>query len=138
MANVTIRIEENILNTIKTNFASAQAGLTLIIEPFDRLRMITIAELKGYFTREEIIALADSQNGTMLTPDYIYNKAFILAQLEDFQTFEGGISRHEADPETLINKVKNLSHSQVYYLLMHIHIFWNTNGSIEKLITSLI
>lgn len=129
--NTTIRLQDETHEFLKTNFDGIQSGISLIVEPFDRLRQITIKELKGYFTREEITALIDSQNGTMLTPDFIYNKFFLLAQLEDFEMLEGGISRHKVEPSELFEKIQKLSSVQVYYILLDIHIFWQTNSNLE-------
>lgn len=129
--NATIRLQDETHEFLKTNFDGIQSGISLIVEPFDRLRQITIKELKGYFTREEITALIDSQNGTMLTPDFIYNKSFLLAQLEDFEMLEGGISRHKGEPSELFEKIQELSSVQVYYILLDIHIFWQTNSNLE-------
>lgn len=126
--NVTIRLQDETHEFIKTNFEGMQSGVSIIVESFDKLRLVTIAELKGYFSEAELIALTDSQNGVMLTPDFVYNKSFLLAQLEDFEMLESGISRHNADAKILFDKIKQLSHSQVYFLVMHLHIFWQTGG----------
>lgn len=129
---VSVRLPENIINEIKENFEGFNAGISLIVEPFDRLRRVTINELKGYFTREEIVALVDSLNGTMLTPEFIYNKQFWVIQLEDFENLENGISRHSANSKILLEKIENLSQSQVYFLLIDIHIFWNSGCDLEE------
>lgn len=135
--NATIRLPEEIQTSIKNNFGGLQAGISLIVEPFDRLRALTISELSGYFTEEELIALADSQNGVMLTPDYIYNKAFLIAQLEDFETLENGISRRNANPKKFIEKINKLSQPQVYFLLLHTHIFWNNPSDLNDYLAQL-
>lgn len=125
--NATIRLPEEVQEKLKANFGGIQSAVSLIVEPFEKLRRVTMNELKGYFTKEELTSLIDSQNGVLLTPDFIYNKSFLLAQLEDFESLEAGITRHEANPSVLFTKLKNLSNSQVYFLLLDLHIFWNTD-----------
>lgn len=131
--NATIRLPEETQNRLKENFGGIQTAISLIVEPFEKLRILTLSELKGYFTKEEMTALVDSQNGTMLTPDFIYNKSFLIAQLEDFEQLEAGFSRHNADYGNVIGKINSLSQSQVYFLLISIHISWNT-GTVSDLI----
>lgn len=130
--NATIRLPEEIQNKLKENFGGIQSAISLIVEPFDRLRVMSIAELKDLFTKQELIALIDNQNGVMLTPDFVYNKSFLLAQLEDFEKFENGISRNGAEYAQLANKIDKISNAQVYYLLLDIHIFWETSLDLEQ------
>lgn len=136
--NATIRLNDETHEFLKTNFEGIQAAISLIVEPFDKLRQVTMNELKGYFSKEELVSLIDSQNGTMLTPDFIYNKSFWVFQLQDFEQLENGISRHGADSEVLMDKLNKLSQSQVYIFLMDIHIFWNTNGDLNKYIERMV
>lgn len=132
--NATIRLPEEIQGKLKENFGGIQTAISLIVEPFEKLRVLTMKELEGFFTKEEMTALVDSQNGTMLTPDFIYNKSFLIAQLEDFEQLESGFSRHNADVAKTIEKINTLlSQSQVYFLLISIHISWNT-GTVAELI----
>ena len=130
--NATIRLPEEVQNDLKQNFGGIQSAISLIVEPFQRLKTVTLLELKGYFTREELIALIDSQNGVLLTPDFIYNKSFLLAQLEDFEMFENGISRQSANPADLFSKIDKLAQSQVYYLLLDIHVFWQSGKVLSE------
>lgn len=125
--NVTIQMDPAELDQLKKDFGQQSDALRLIVEPHSRLRKMVMAELKGYFSRAELTALIDSQNGVLLTPDFIYNKVFFLAQLEDFETLEDGISRHGADGPDLLQKLKQLSHAQVYFLMLDIAAFWNHN-----------
>lgn len=136
--NATIRLQDQTHEFLKSNFEGIQSGISLIVEPFDRLLRITISELKGFFTREELIAILDSQNGVMLTPDFIYNKAFFLAQLEDFEMLENGISKHGADPVSLFDKIKTMPSVQVYYFILDIHLFWNSNGDMNAYLEKLL
>lgn len=134
----SIRLPDNIQTDLRKNFGGLQSAISLIVEPFDRVRILTVDELKGYFTHEELVALTDSQNGVLLSPDFIYNKSFLLAQLEDFEGLEGGISRQGADPNALLEKIKNLSQSQVFFLLLHTHIFWNNPNDLNKHLEKLV
>lgn len=129
--NITIRLEEVQAENLKRDYGQISTAIQLIVEPFERIRRMTIDELKGYFTREEWVALIDSQNAVLLSPDFIYSRNFLLAQLEDFESLERGVSRHRADSKTILNKIRQLSHSQVYFLVMEINAFWNTGKELS-------
>lgn len=135
--NITIRLDEQQAEQLKKNYGQISTAAQLILEPHERLRKTAMAELQGYFTREELTALVDSQNGTMLTPDFIYNKTFFLAQLEDFEQLENGISRHGADADALMDKVRNLNSGVVYLLVMDIMTFWQAGNNFDDFINTL-
>lgn len=132
--NTTVRLPIAISEKLTEDFGNFSTATQLILETFEKLKKVNIEELKGYFTQEEITALADSQNGVMLSPDFIYKKGFLISQLEDFEKFESGISRHGADPATLLEKIEKLPSAQVYFLILDISAFWNTGGEIEQYI----
>ncbi len=129
--NATVRISEDSQNVLRNNFKNLNEAITLLVEPFDKLRKMTITERKGYFTREEVVAMVSSLNGTLITPDFIYNKQFFIHQLSDFESFENGVSRHEAALEPLVEKIKQLSSAEVYVITLDIYTFWNTGGDLE-------
>lgn len=135
--NATIRLSTQTHTFLKESFQGIQSGVSLLVEPFDKLMKINRYELKGYFTKEELTALIDSQNGVLLTPDFIYNSTFLIAELEDFEQLENGISRHNADAPDLLDKIKKLSSVQVYYLLLDIHILWQTGENVSDYLDKL-
>ncbi|SHJ06400.1 hypothetical protein SAMN05443429_108101 [Cruoricaptor ignavus] len=134
MKTTTVRLSENTSVELAKDFENFTTAVQLILEPHRRLRKVVMKELKGLFSKEEITALVDSQNGVMLTPAFIYKKDFLIEQLEDFELFESGISRHGAEKEELIEKLSGISNSQVYFLLLEIHAFWNSGGKLDDFV----
>lgn len=102
--------------------SSTIEGMT---EGFLAIRNHTLLELKGIFTRDELVALTDSLNGTLLEENFKPNKSMAIAHLEDFEQFENGISRHGANSDQLLAKVGNLTAAQIYFLQEEILKFWN-------------
>jgi nitrate/nitrite-specific signal transduction histidine kinase len=142
MKNVTIRIDaenESMLNEISTKPTTATQE---IIEVFTWLRKQTIHELKGMFTREEIIGLADSFNGLMPTWRIMCNPSALLFHTEDAEKYQSSISMHGGNIETLVKKIEKLSSAQATILQLELWAFWNrdeNNGSpdLEVLIKKL-
>ena len=135
--NVTIKLDEREIEVLKNDFGQISTAIQLIVEPFNRLKKTTLNEIKGYFSREELTVLVDCLNGTMLTPDFIYNKSFFIFNLEDFEQLEGGISRHNASPEILLNKLKELNSSTVYFLFLEILNFWQKGDNLDDFLERL-
>lgn len=126
---MTVRTSEQISNLLTQYAGTKSAGAIRATEGFVFIRRYTLHELKGLFTRAEFIALTDSQNGTMLVPEYQANKGMLIAHMDDFELLEGGVTRHEANWEKLKAKLERLTASQVFFLQDEISLFWeHTTG----------
>lgn len=134
LKNTNFRLTEDVRNELKNLYGSHAAGLEFHIPGMLKLRQYTLHELRGVFTKEELTAIVDSQNGTMLVVDYLPNVGVMAAHLEDFEKFENGISRHGANPQVLLQKINKLTASQVYWLQDDIKVFWDNNGDLQEFI----
>ena len=128
MKQITIRLENQIIKMLsEVDFRPTTAAQN-ILELFASLRRAVLIELKGIFTREEIIVLADIYNGVMPTWKYLSSKEMLIAEVEDGEHFDGTCTRHEADIHKLIEKIKELSAAHVAILQLELYRFWNVQG----------
>lgn len=125
LQNKTVRLTDETHKQLTQQFGSFANACQLLLEPFDRLRKLNNEKMKEYFSEAELNAIRDSQNGLVQTPDFIYSKQFFIAQIEDFERFENGISRHKVEASDLIEKINKLSNVEVYYLVLDCVVFWN-------------
>ena len=140
MKKVGIRLTPEQAKQLLTESKSDASRIEELIEGWQYLQAHTLRELKGKFTREELIAITDAQNGTMLQPQFQASPSAFRAHLEDFEALESGFSRHGANAEAALAKVRTLTAAQVYYLQQAIDDFWNkTNGTdLEAFVSTLL
>ena len=147
MKQTTVRFDDQSLRMLTEIDQKPTTAAQTVIEVFGYLRRATLGELKGMFTREEIIALSDSFNGLMPTWQIMCNTAVFVAHTADAEKFQYSISSHGADPAVLLEKLSKLSAAQATILQLELVVFWNnaaenSYGSpapdLEKLIKMLI
>lgn len=124
MKNVTIRISELTEKMILSAYPKTYAGATKAVEAYPYLRRHSLDEIKGAFTREEIVALVDSLNGLIQESNFQANVSISVQHLEDFEKYDRGITRHGADDVQMIRKISRLTSAQVYFLQEEIRLFW--------------
>jgi hypothetical protein len=122
--NVNFRASENIAEQLEKFYDSKGGGAERIVPGFFSIRKYTLHELKGKFTKDELSALIDAQNGVLLQAELQANKGVLLANVADFEKFGNGISRHKAKPDQLYKKIDQLTASQAYFLQNEIEVFW--------------
>jgi hypothetical protein len=128
MKQTTIRYSENIGQMLAEIDEKSTTAAQNVLELFGYLRRATLSEMKGKFTREEIIAMADAYNGTIPTWQYLANPGMFVAHMEDAEKFDGTCTRQKADPDKLIDKIGSLTSAQVAILQLELARFWNCEG----------
>lgn len=143
----TIRYDEKLKRTLFDIDEKPTTAAQIALNLFAPIRRATLAEIKGTFTRSEIIAMADSYNGTMPTWQYLANADMLRAHLEDAETYEAAFSKHGATLNQVLAKTEKLTAAQTAILQLELYIFWNNGhtssyGSpspdLEKLVKKLI
>lgn len=127
----TVRLNPNQAEKIQEYGKAISSTIEGMTEGFLAIRNHTLLELKGIFTREELVALTDSLKGTLLEENFKPNKSMAVAHLEDFEQFENGISRHGANPEELFEKFQKLTSAQIYFLQEEILRFWERSQEMK-------
>lgn len=91
------------------------------------------AQVTKTLTREELTAIVDAMNGTMITTDILFIPGWLLIQMEDAETYQGSISRQGADPAVLLPKIKAMDSVQMYAIYSIVRDFWNTDAQYRDL-----
>lgn len=142
----TVRYDESVRRALNDIDEKPTTAAQFVLQIFPGLRRGVLQELKGMFTREEIIAMADAWNGTMPTWNYLSIPKMFLIHMEDAENYEAAISKHGAKPAEMLEKIGRLNAAQCAILQLELYIFWN-NGhtssygspspNLEKLIKTL-
>lgn len=107
-----------------------------IAESITELQMIrrrSLGELKGMFTPDEWSYMADSLNGTIVTPDFRCLPGALIAGVEDSDTYDGLGTKWEVDVKTLCGKIEKLTAAQVDAVFTRVEEFWNSQDKdLEK------
>jgi hypothetical protein len=127
----SIRITDDSEKFLTPLFDNRNEAIQAAIDAYNSIRRYTLKELTGIFTREEIIAMVDNLNGTMLQPEYQANKDIYIAHLEDGEKFEYLSDRFKIDFTTLKTKVGGLTAAQIFFLQAEIERFWRQESNIE-------
>ena len=128
----SIRITDDSEKLLTPLFDNRNEAIQAAIDAYNSIRRYTLNEITGIFTREEIIAMVDNLNGTLLQPEYQANKDIYIAHLEDGEKFENLSARFEVDFKTLKAKVEGLTAAQIFFIQAEIERFWRQESNIEN------
>lgn len=128
---VTPRIREGTTDWYGENFSSANAGLVFALESFPELYKRGLLELKGRFTRGELLFIVDVYNATMLTP----GMPMLDAQVSDGIALDGLDKKWGIDGPALVKKVEGLTSFQATVLEIWANGYWyaRTGGELRDL-----
>jgi len=127
--NITLRIPEEIYDRLSSNDQGINQTVLEIIEEHQQMLKYSEDELKGKFSPEEWTALIDLVNSRMLVPQYICVKSLMMATIEDGEKFEGTLTRHGADLDTMRKKVETLTAAQTAAMMKRAKRFWEKPGN---------
>jgi hypothetical protein len=117
---------ENVLSSI---FASKTAGAETVLESFNYLRLNTLEEIKGIFTREELMSLVEMHNGIIFDARTSSNKGMLVLEIEDKEKFDKQSEQFNYDHKKLIAKIEKLTSAQVYFLILEISKMWEKGSA---------
>jgi hypothetical protein len=122
--NVDLPTQERKL--LRLNGENLREEANVALQTFLYLNRAFLKDIKGLFTREEIIAILDNFNGTMYKPQWAIIKEGYIASLEDGDELDNLGARQNCDITKLIDKIRNLSIIHVALWQYEIYRFWNT------------
>jgi hypothetical protein len=123
----------SLMEKIAQMYGDKDTAHSTVISGYLTIRECTLREIKGVFTRAELVALISAQNMVMLIPEMQADTVVMISNLEDYETYQNGISEAGADPKRLIEKISRMTASQVYFLQECIA-FTELSNSIEQFI----
>lgn len=138
MKNITIRADEETLGNLSEINVKQTTAAQTAIEVFAWLRKATLHELKGMFSREELIALLDSFNGLIPTWRFMCNTQVLVAHTEDAEKYQRSMSMHGANSDVLLQKLAKLTSAQATILQLELVSFWNRDDEVSPDIESFV
>lgn len=122
--NVTLRLPEEMVEYLTRNNESVNQAVISEINTLKRIRTVAVGELKGLFTPDEWMFLADSFNGTMIDDVFCANVGAFIAGCEDAEKYEGTASKWGIDLPSFITKVKTLHGANIEAIYGRIQDYW--------------
>lgn len=133
--NIGPRIEAKTKDFYTELFSSVNAGASYILEAFPAIYRITLArELKGVFTRPELMLVIDVCNGLMLTPGIAGQH--LPANVSDGIALDGLDKKWEIDGKALVAKLRGLSLAQLAIIEVWAQGFWESSNTGEGALKS--
>lgn len=120
-----VRIDPDAQEMLRTINSRPTTAAQTAIEVFIWLRRATIAELKNQFSKEELIALADTFKGILPDWKLAVNPSVLITYVQEAEKYQYSISRTGSDPELLISKLNKLTSAQSTILLLEIVTYWD-------------
>lgn len=110
---------------------AAKAGfpvndITESLQILSQIRAYSLREIKGKLSNQEWMYLADSLNGTMITPEFRANRGGLIASIEDGNDFDGLGEKWSVNVKEFIDKVNTLTGAQVDAVYTRVAQFWNS------------
>lgn len=134
MATKTLRIPDELVDKLTGKGKEMlNPALVEFVEQSFADRNAAMLDIKGVFTSDEWIAIADSLNGTMVTDTFLYSREAFVAHCEDAELYEGSFSRHGADVKAVCGKIGGLTSMQVATVYRRVKAFWDRSGEIDLL-----
>jgi hypothetical protein len=134
-STVSTRLDETIIKQLEEIYQKPGTGASVAAEAYVFIRRHTLRELKGMFSREELIGMISNLNGTMQQAESQTNPVMFTAHLEDGEIYDALSLQYKFDFEILIQKVRKLTAAQVFFLQEEIRLFWENEGrDMEKFI----
>lgn len=125
MKSVTTQIDPREVEEIESRWGSGYRGTEKAIKAYNRLSRISLENIKGVFSREELYALIDCQQGVIFDPTWASQKKALIFSLEDAEKYDNLSGRWNIDFSKLIETINQLTVSQLYFLQEEIDRFWN-------------
>ena len=105
---------------------SKTAMLDRVVEMHLAFRKLALRNIKGVFTRNELIGIVAAFNGTIISFDLgIPPKFMLTAGMEDSISLDGNDVMYDYQAEPLLQKISQLSQLEAMFLLEEVSRFWN-------------
>lgn len=128
MANGTVRpyMNKRVFDELITIYPNKEESLNRSVTAFLLLRKISLRELKGIFSKNELTGILASFNGTIIDFSIGIPPADLLRiQIEDSIDLENNDSMYQYDAIDLLMRLNLLDNLKAMFLLEEIYRFWN-------------
>lgn len=121
---VNLRLPEEMVEYLTRNNDSINQAVISEINTIRRIRTVAMGELKGLFSPEEWIFLADAFNGTLIDEIFCANVGAFMAACEDADRYEGLAVKHGIELSPFLAKVKTLHGANIEAIYSRIKEYW--------------
>lgn len=120
--------------------SSDQVSVNRMLAYNIRMEKIMMNEIQGFFSKNELMAIIDANNGVMITPPFWGNPTAMVLSLEDAETLDGLGTKWEINIHDLNKKLLKMPRSLFLFLHEQIYRFWQErNGAdLEGFVKSLL
>ena len=122
---VTLRLPEDLVKYITRNGDSINQAVVSELSYLRRIRQVSLGELRGFFTKEEWMFLADAFNGTMADELFCANKGAFIAACEDAEKLDGVARKYGVDFLAFRKKCEQLQGANIEAIYSRIADFWS-------------
>ena len=139
---ITFRADEGITAMLNTMHDRPATATLNVLGLFTAIHKETIRELKGRFSRKEIMALIDSYKRSSPRLEMMATNYVMVGHTKDSEHDFKCTSSNNANLNVLIEKLKLLTSAQSAILQLELWAFWNRNEDeipdLEKFISRFI
>lgn len=121
---VNLRLPEEMVEYLTRNNDSINQAVISEINAIKRIRTVAMGELKGLFTSQEWLFMADAFNGTIIDDVFCANKGAFIAGCEDAERYEGTASKWSVDLPAFTAKVDKLHGANIEAIYSRIKDYW--------------
>jgi hypothetical protein len=127
MAKVRPYLDETLqLELAKLYPTTKTEMLDRVVEMHLAFRKLALRNIKGVFSRNELIGIVASFNGTIISFDLgIPPKFMLTAGMEDSISLDGNDGMYDYEAESLLQKINALSELDAMFLLEEVSRFLN-------------
>ncbi len=124
---ITFRADEEIALMLNTMHVRQTTATLSVLELFTAIRKETVRELKGRFSRKEIMALVDSYKVSTPGLQSMATSYVLIGHTKDAERDFKSTSSNNANLNVLIDKLKMLTSGQAAILQLELWAYWNRN-----------
>lgn len=131
---VSLRLPEELVERLSKKGENFTQIVISELNNLDRIRLVSLGEVKGLFTPQEWIFIADAFNGTLMDSVLRANVGVFIASCEDAERFEGKATLNKVDLDNFLEKVRTLRGANIEAIITRVEDYWEhcTEVNIEQ------
>lgn len=128
---VSLRLPEEMVERLSKKGENFTQTVINELSNLERIRLVSLGEVKGLFTQQEWIFIADAFNGTLMDSALRANVGVFIASCEDAERFEGKASLNQVDLKSFLEKVKSLRGANIEAIIDRVEEYWEHSHEID-------
>lgn len=128
---VSLRLPEELVERLSKKGENFTQIVISELNSLERIRLVSLGEVKGMFTPQEWIFIADAFNGTLMDSVLRANVGVFIASCEDAERFEGKATLHQIDLEKFLDKVRSLRGANIEAIISRVEEYWEHSHEID-------